>query len=631
MSVSSGQARLQPFHGGPAGSRNAGSAALTHLYDRLFHFLSFLAALSVIVLSALLVVILLVQSWPAITTIGGRFFTGITWDPVRDEYGALAFVWGTVATSVLAMLIAVPLSVGTAVFLAEIAPNWLRRGGSFLVELLAAIPSVVYGFWGIFFLAPVVQRLFFLLGGPNTGGVGIFSAGLIVAIMIVPYITAISYDACRAVPSSQRQAGLALGATRWQTIWSVILPYARPGIVGACFLAVGRALGETMAVTMLIGNSPKIDFSLFALGDSIASVIANQLQNTSKELHRSALVELGLVLLLVSIIVNCLARLLIWRVGRVGERRPLWALLPRFRKRKVLPVSTSTVPTRWTALAGNQKSAQAADRVMTCVLGGCLFLTVGFFFLILSYIVFRGITTINWDFFTHAELDTPSGLGHAILGSGMLVGLATLCAVPLSLMAGIYLAEYPTGRLVPAVRFIGELLGGVPSIILGIFGYALLVVPWGDFSGWAGAFALGVMMIPVVMRASEEALKMVPQSLRNASYALGASTWQTIVRVSVPAALPAIVTGVFLAIARIAGETAPLLLTAYNSTSWPTSPSARTPFLTYYIYTYSRSDDPHEQQLAWAGAVVLLGVVIVLNVGIRLVTGKRSFAASQTE
>jgi phosphate transport system permease protein len=210
----------------------------------------------------------------------------------------------------------------------------------------------------------------------------------------------------------------------------------------------------------------------------------------------------------------------------------------------------------------------------------------------------------------------------------MLVGLATLFAVPLALLAGIYLGEYPTGRLVPAVRFVGELLGGVPSIIIGIFGYALLVAPWG-FSGWAGAFALGVMMVPIVMRATEEALKLVPHSLRDASYALGAATWQTILRVTVPAALPTIITGVFLAIARIAGETAPLLLTAYNYSFWPRSPGERTPFLTYYIYTYSRSDVPGEQQLAWSAALVLLALVMLLNVGIRLATGRRMFSAAQ--
>src|SRR5207302_5364635 len=174
------------------------------------------------------------------------------------------------------------------------------------------------------------QGLVSFLGGPNFGGVGILPAGIILAIMIVPYVTAVSYDVCRAVPRTQREAALALGATRWRTIWSVVLPYARPGIVGACFIALGRALGETMAVTMLIGNSANIEFSLFAKGDTIASVIANQFTEATYDLYLSALVELALVLLAVSVVVNSLARFLIWRVSKVRRKAPLLARVHAF-------------------------------------------------------------------------------------------------------------------------------------------------------------------------------------------------------------------------------------------------------------------------------------------------------------
>jgi phosphate transport system permease protein len=270
------------------------------------------------------------------------------------------------------------------------------------------------------------------------------------------------------------------------------------------------------------------------------------------------------------------------------------------------------------------------DWLMTRVLGGCLLLTLGVLFLILGYIVYQGSGAVDLAFFTNLPIDEPPGLSNALIGSAMLVGLATLGAVPIGVLAAIYLNEYRTSRLAPWVRFVGELLGGVPSIILGIFAYALLVVPFG-FSGWAGSFALGVMMIPMVMRASEEALKLVPQSLRNASYALGASRWQTSFRVLVPAALPAIITGIFLAIARIAGETAPLLLTAYSSFFPPSGPGDRTPFLTYYIYVYSQSDDSEERRQAWAAALVLLALVMLLNVGIRLLTGRRLVAAGRAD
>ncbi len=290
--------------------------------DRLFRGVCALAAMSVLVLAGLLVLVLIGRSWEAIGTIGLRFLTRTTWDPeeTHRQFGALAFVYGTLATSALAMLIAVPLGVGTAAFLAEIAPRWLQRAVSFLVEMLAAIPSVVYGFWGIYVLAPHLQALTTWLGGPNTGGFGIFPAGIILSIMIVPYVTAISYDVCQAVPHSQREAALALGATRWQMIASAVLPYAGPGILGASFLALGRALGETMAVTMLIGNKPAIEWSPFALGNTIASVIANEFTEATYDLYLSALTELALVLLLVTVVVNFLARLLIRRVGRVRRQ-----------------------------------------------------------------------------------------------------------------------------------------------------------------------------------------------------------------------------------------------------------------------------------------------------------------------
>jgi phosphate transport system permease protein len=272
--------------------------------------------------------------------------------------------------------------------------------------------------------------------------------------------------------------------------------------------------------------------------------------------------------------------------------------------------------------------------VMIRVLGLCLVATLGPLFLILGGLVYRGVGALNWAFFTRLPVppgELGGGLAHAFYGSALMVGMATAFAVPIGIAGAIFLAEYRTSRLTAPVRFVGELLGGVPSIIIGIFAYALVVLPLGHFSGWAGAFALGVMMIPIILRSSEEALKLVPQSLRNASYALGAARWQTVLRVTLPAARPAIITGVFLGIARIAGETAPLLLTADSSMYWPRTPNDRTPFLPYYIFVYSRMSYPDLQRQAWAAALVLLTVVMVLNVGIRLVTGRRVVLASRAD
>jgi phosphate transport system permease protein len=638
------------------------------LHDVLFRLLCRAAAISLLVILALLIVFLVKEAWPAIVHFGPAFLVTPEWDP-RGKLGAVVFIWGTVITSALAMLLAVPLGVGTATYLAELAPGGVRRVGSFLIELLAAIPSVVYGFWGLYFLAPVLQFAFVRIEGPlhrlsevpglgwvyenNASGQGVLAASIILAIMIVPYVTAITFDVCRAVPRSQREGALALGSTRWQMIWKAVLPYARPGIVGGCFLALGRALGETMAVVMLIGNYNSVSFSPLGKGATIASVIANEL-NESQGLKRSALVELGLVLLLVTIVINCLARVLIWRVGRTGRRRAWFGLASLFGPRRPPapadpapghepeapapgprhepeapapePVTPAPQP-----LQGGRRFAEVVNRIMTVVLTACFGLTAVPLFLILGYITLRGATALDWSFFTHLPLDDPPGLRHALYGSAMLVGFSTLFAVPLGILTAIFLAEDRASRLAPVVRFVGELLGGVPSIIMGVFGYAVLVAPREQFSGWAGILALSVMMVPIVMRASEEALKLVPQSLRNASYALGAAYWQTVLRVTVPAALPAIITGVFLAIARIAGETAPLLLTA-DSTLYPVvTPDGRTPYLTYYIYFWAQDPDDQHKRLAWAAAFVLLAVVMALNVGIRLVTGKRVVSAARAD
>jgi phosphate transport system permease protein len=279
---------------------------------------------------------------------------------------------------------------------------------------------------------------------------------------------------------------------------------------------------------------------------------------------------------------------------------------------------------------------------MTAVLALCLVLTCVPLFLILGYITYRGVGSLSWDFFVklpRPQGETGGGLANAIVGSGILVGLATLLAVPVGLLAAIFLSEYRTSRVAPVVRFFGELLGGVPSIVIGTFVYAFvrLLIQAGilgrreQFSGWAGAFALAVMMLPILTRAAEEALKLVPQTLRNASYALGAHQWQTVLRVTVPAALPAIITGIFLAIARIAGETAPLLMTAFGNERWAFSPSEKMAFLPLYIYRYSTGGDPIFENQAWAAALVLLAFVMLLNVGIRLLTGKRVMLASRAE
>lgn len=280
----------------------------------------------VLVIMAAMLAALTVGAWPAIRKFGPAFFATSTWDPVAGDFGALPFVYGTLVSSAVALALAVPLGLGVAIFLSELAPGWLRRPVGFLIELLAAIPSVVYGLWGIFVLVPWVRTTLSpslkatlgflpLFDGPPLG-IGMLAAGLILAIMVVPFIIAASTEVMRAVPTSQREAALSLGATVWETTRTAVIPYARSGIVGAIFLALARALGETMAVTMVIGNVPQIRASLLAPGYTIAAVIANEFAEATDDLYVAALIYAGLVLFLVTLTVNILARLLVARVAR---------------------------------------------------------------------------------------------------------------------------------------------------------------------------------------------------------------------------------------------------------------------------------------------------------------------------
>lgn len=293
--------------------------------DLVFRTLLVVFAVGILVLMALMVYQMNVYAWPSVQRFGLAFVTGTVWDPVFREFGALPFIYGTVVSSVLALLIAGPIGLGIAIYLSELCPPFLRTPLSFLVELLAAIPSVVYGLWGIFVLAPILRdwvqpalssTLGFLpLFQGAAYGLGMLAAGLILAIMILPTIAAISRDVIHAVPGTQREAMLALGATRWEVIARAVLPFARSGIFGAIILGLGRALGETMAVTMVIGNRPDIDISLFAPGYSMASVIANEFSEATYDLYLAAIIEVALLLLAVTVVLNAAGRLLVWKVG----------------------------------------------------------------------------------------------------------------------------------------------------------------------------------------------------------------------------------------------------------------------------------------------------------------------------
>ena len=298
--------------------------------DEVAHVITLVFAAGILLITSLLVFELWRESHLSRAKFGWLFFITKVWDPVFDNYGAAPFIYGTLVTSAIALIIAVPLGLASAIFLSELAPRKMSDIVSFLIDLLAAVPSVIYGLLGIFVVVPLMRNHIGpalksafgwtpLFSGPNYG-VGFLTAGLVLAIMVVPYIISVSREVLLTVPRDQREAALALGATRWEATWKAVVPWARTGIMGSVFLALARALGETMAVTMVIGNAAAISASLFSPGDTIASTIASQFTEATGDLYLSALIELGLVLFLMTFILNGLARLLIVATERGGGK-----------------------------------------------------------------------------------------------------------------------------------------------------------------------------------------------------------------------------------------------------------------------------------------------------------------------
>jgi phosphate transport system permease protein len=332
-----GAPRDKPLAGAPpttlsSPSGNVARRRRAHILDSAFDWVAFAAAAALVALPLLLVVIITQASWPALIRFGPGFLVGRTWDPniAPITFGAAPFVAGTLETSFIALLIGIPLSIGAAVFLAELAPDWLRAPVASVVDLLAAVPSVVFGLWGLYVLVPYMRvsvdpflarylgwsPLFAQQAGTQSG-LSVLTASIILAIMILPTISSVSREALRATPDSQREAALSLGATRWEATRLGPLAYARSGIFGAAVLGLGRAMGETMAVTMTIGNSNNVGTSLFDPGQTLSSLIAINFGN-ALPLERAALVELGLILMALSLLVNVVARLLLRSITRLG-------------------------------------------------------------------------------------------------------------------------------------------------------------------------------------------------------------------------------------------------------------------------------------------------------------------------
>lgn len=604
---------------------------------------------------------------------GWGILLGRDWDVNREIYGALPFIYGSFVSAVIAIIVCVPLAVGCAVFLTQYAPPWLSKPIAFFLDLLAAVPSIIFGLWGFLVMCPFLQNHVSPWLVAHFGSIPIFegpselmnllAAGLILGLMILPFVTAVSREVLTAIPAGFREASMGLGATKWETIRSAILPASTSGIVGATVLGLGRAIGETMAAVMVIGNNPQIKASILQGGYSMPAKLANEFNEAfNVPMQRSALLEIGLILFALTFVLNALARLLIRLTSKTGAKessarvhaaKRSFGSVAKFSVYSVFAVVVlmqvpSDVRSKGAAgllgpveilaagyvgiryLGGKLADTKhwgtfrkANDLVMKGIAAATALIACIGLFLVLGYVVKNGAPGLNLDLFT--QLPKPAGvpgggLKSAILGTLTLVGIAGIIGIPIGVLGGVFLSEYPESKFVFPIRFASDVLSGIPSIVIGLFAYAAFVLPFKHFSALAGGAALGVMMLPTVIRVTDEMMRLVPAGMREASVGLGASRFQTAIRVIIPAARKGVITGILLAIARVAGETAPLLFTAFGSNKVTTNLKEPISSLTLKIYEYSSSPADDWIRQAWAGALVLVLLILVLSLAARAAT-----------
>lgn len=585
--------------------------------------------------------VLYVGAKPSLSYFGIDFLFTADWDPVGKKFGAVVPLYGTLVTSFLAIFLAVPLSLGIAFFITEIAPKRLSDILRVFVELLAGIPSIIYGMWGLLVFAPYFAKnihpwikvnlgqneyIGFLFQGIPTG-INVLTASIVLSIMILPFITSVVCDAFKIVPELLKESAYGLGATTTEVVWKVMVPYARTAIVGGVILGLGRALGETMAVSFVIGNAHRLSFSLLDPGSTISSALANEFTEAESELYTASLVVLGLILFTITFIILGLSKLLLYRLKRSTQPMPFSPLFSF--KAKLFPATN-----RWSFLERLNISTykfsfmplhskrQFWDKFAKSFAAISLFISLFWLCWILFTLFYNGFSGLGFHVFTQMT-PPPGGQGgllNAIAGSLLITVLAVIIGTPIGLMAGIYLAEYNRSMRVirSCVRFLNDVLLSAPSIIIGLYVYEFYVVPMQQFAGFAGVLALAIIVIPIVVRVTENTFNLIPVNLREACIALGATKYECITKVLFSVAKTGTVTGVLLAIARISGETAPLLFTALNNQFWSldlTKPMANLPSV---IFQYAMSPFNSWHQLAWTGALLITLWVLGLNLIARL-------------
>lgn len=619
----------------------------------------FLTCACVAVLAVILIFVFTFwKAIPVITDIGLGEFFGLTWAPTEGRYGILALLAGSGIVTVGSLAIGVPLAVGCAVFLTEIAGKRLAGIVSTAVDLLAGVPSVVYGFFGLVILRPLVAGL--------TGGLGFgaLTVWLVLAIMIVPTITTLTMDALRSIPMGIREASFAMGATRWQTIYKVVLPAAKMGIVNAVVLGMGRAIGETMAVLMVVGNAPVIPGGIASPLSTITSQIALDM-GYSSGLHRSALFGMGVVLFIIS-------ASLVGIVRAVSSARESGRGRSRHRRAKaadravvaggvnfdhaeapaehapaqtltaddVTPVTGAVTEAREGSrarikrlLAEGAKGGGNKNRTNDLMLGvfrAAGIVTAAVLVVIIAFVAVNGLPVMSLDFiFGWPEgVNAEGGIFPTIVSTLYVTALAMLICAPIAVLAAVYLAEYAKqGRLVTFIRYAADTLSSVPSIVMGLFGYAMFVEAMGfGLSMLSAALALALMMMPIVMRTTEEAIRAVPRYIRWGAYGLGATKWQVVSKIVLPSAFPRIATGIVLAIGRAIGETAVVLYTMGQAINLPLTPLDSGRPMT--IHLYQLANEGINMQAAYGTALLLMLMILAFNLFARYIS-RRSASKSK--
>ncbi|KLK88868.1 phosphate ABC transporter permease [Methanoculleus sediminis] len=592
------------------------AGAKRQLVDRIVGKLLLFVALFAIVTVFFIIVFLLRDGYQIVLETGiWNFLVGQDWNPAgRDPaYGAFPLIVGTVLVTALAMAIAVPLSIGTAVFTAEIAGPRTRSVVKPAVELLAGIPSVVYGFFGLILLADWIRIAF-----DQPSGSSWLAGSILLAVMAIPTITSVAEDAVSSVPREFREGSLALGATHWQTIKNVVVPRALSGIGAAIILGMGRAIGETMAVLMVTGNAAVIPdpiTDIFSPVRTLTGTLGIEMGEVAfGSTHYHALFGVAVILLVITLAVNGAARVIVNRMQATARPKP----------HRALTAAASRITHAASAPFGRLAHPRTSQRCAFLLISLSAAIVLAALGVILFEIVVNGAGAITWEFLTGSprDLGRAGGIFPAIAGTFWLVTGALAVALPLGIATAVYLIEYTADTpLTRGIRAAVDLLNGTPSIVFGLFGFAFLVLFLNfGVSLIAGQITLGLMILPTIIRTTEESLRSIPGSLREGSYALGATKWQTIRRVVLPPALPGILTGAILSIGRAAGETAPIMFTAavFSSRYLPSSLAEPVMALPYHLFVLTTSI-PGASTQSYGTAFVLLLLVLAIYLAAILV------------